>query len=153
MALWYMRVHRMTTPPAVGLLAATLRTARKCRGLSIVRLAALANVSPRLISELERGIRANVSFETAMRLLQLVDVAVTFDSRPASSDDAARTRAEQRRRSWSGRKTTLATQAPPSHSPDAVERLTAVARASRVVAGFQAAYRKTAGSRASKPVE
>lgn len=99
MALWYMHIHGVTTPPAVGLLAATLRTARKGRGLSIVRLAALANVSPRLISELERGIRANVSFDTAMRLLQLVDVAVTFDSRPASSDDAVRTRAEHRRRS------------------------------------------------------
>jgi len=143
-----------TPPPAVGILAATLRAARTDRRLSIAQLATLANVSPRLISELERGMRAHVSFETATRLLQLVDVAVVFDPQHhPSSEDAARARAERRRSSWTGAKTTLATQAPPEPSSAAVERLTAVARASLLTAGLQDAYVKAAAGRASKPGE
>ncbi len=139
-----------TPPPAVGALAATLRAARTARRLSIAQLATLANVSPRLISELERGMRAHVSFETAMRLLQLVNVSVAFDRQQhPSSDDAARTRAERRTRTWTGAKTTLAAQAPPQSSSAAVERLTAVARASLLAAGLQNAYTRAAG-RASK---
>ena len=131
--------------PSVGPLAEILRTARKGRGLSIADLAVLAQVSPRLISELERGKRAHVSFETAMRLVQLVGVAVTFDARPAPpADEAARRRAEQRRKHWTGEQATLSMQAPPQASSDAVARLTAVANASRLVAGLQRASRATA---------
>jgi len=142
----------MSTPPSVvGLLAATLRTARTERRLSIAQLATLANVSPRLISELERGMRAHVSFDTAARLLQLVDVSIAFDrQQQPSSEDAARIRADRRRSSWTGAKTTLATQAPPRPSSAAVERLTAVARASLLTAGLQDAHTKAAAGRASK---
>jgi len=142
----------MSTPPSVvGLLAATLRTARTERRLSIAQLATLANVSPRLISELERGMRAHVSFDTAARLLQLVDVSIAFDrQQQPSSEDAAHARAERRRSSWTGAKTTLATQAPPQSSLAAVERLTAVARASLLIAGLQDAHAKAARGRASK---
>jgi transcriptional regulator with XRE-family HTH domain len=142
------------TAPAVGPLAETLRAARKGCGLSIAELAALAKVSPRLISELERGKRAHVSFETAMRLVQLVGVTVTFDGRPARADEAARRRAEQRRKHWTGEQSILSKQAPPPASSDAVARLTAVANASRIVAGLQHAYRtKTVRPRSPKSAE
>jgi transcriptional regulator with XRE-family HTH domain len=145
----------VTAPaPAVGPLAETLRAARKGRGLSIAELAVLAEVSPRLISELERGKRAHVSFETAMRLVQLVGVTVTFDARPARADEAARRRAEQRRKYWTGEQSTQSMQAPPQASSDAVARLTAVATASRLVAGLQRAYRaETVTPRSPKSAE
>ena len=138
------------TLPAVGPLAQTLRAARKGRHLSIVQLAAMAEVSPRLISELERGMRAHVSFETAMRLLRLVDVSVTFEPRPALADEAARIRADQRRKLWTGEKSTLSKQASPSPSSDAAERLTAVARASGLAAGLQTAFCATKATHAAK---
>ncbi len=142
----------MSTPQlAVGSLAATLRTARTERRLSIAQLAILAKVSPRLISELERGKRVHVSFDTAMRLLQLVDVSVAFDRQQhLSSDTAARARAERRLSTWTGAKTTLATQAPPPPSSAAAERLEAVARASLLTAGLQKAYDNAPVRRASK---
>lgn len=143
-------IASMPTPrPADGSLAATLRSARSERRLSIAQLALLANVSPRLISELERGMRAHVSFETATRLLQLVDVSVAFDRQPHPSSDAA-ARAARRARSWSGVKTTLATETPPQSSSSAAERLDAVARASRLTAGLQNAYGNATARRASK---
>ena len=143
-----------TPPPAVANLAAALRTARTERRLSIAQLAMLANVSPRLISELERGMRAHVSFETAMRLLRLVDVSVEFDRQQhPSSDAAARARAEWRASNWTGAKTTLATHAPPQPASAAAERLQAVARASRLTAGLQNAYDNAASRRASKTGE
>lgn len=113
----------------------------------------MAEVSPRLISELERGMRAHVSFETAMRLLRLVDVSVTFEPRPAIADEAARIRADQRRKRWTGEKSTLSKQASPLPSSDAVERLTAVARASRLAAGLQTAFRATMATHAAKSTE
>lgn len=142
----------MSTPfLAAGSLASTLRSARTSRGLSIARLALLAHVSPRLISELERGMRAHVSFETAMRLLQLVGVSVVFDRQPhRSSDTAAQVRAERRASSWIGAKATLATQAPPQPAASAADRLGAVARASLLTAGLQNAYHDAATSRVSK---
>ena len=139
---------------AVGLLAQTLRAARKRRGLSIAQLAAMAAVSPRLISELERGMRANVSFETAARLADLVGVALTFESQPADADEAARRRAERRRQRWTGEQSTLSQHGPPPPPPvDAAERLTAVARASRLATGLQRAPRATAATRAATSTE
>ena len=126
----------MSTPSAaLGTLAASLRAARRARGLSIAQLATLAGVSPRLVGELERGLRANVSFDTATRLLALVGVSIAFHRQtPGATDDAARrTRAERRKRTWSGEQTTLAGQAPPPPSSAPAERLTAVARASLLV--------------------
>ena len=142
----------MSTPPsAVGALAATLRAARTAHHLSIVQLAALANVSPRLVSEVERGIRAHVSFDTAVRLLQLVDVSIAFDlQEQPSSDEAADIRAARRKSTLTGAKTTLKSEAPPSPSSSPAERLQAVARASLLTAGLQRAFRRSAAGRASK---
>lgn len=134
----------------IGLLAETLRAARKGRRLSIAQLAVIAGVSPRLISEVERGRRAHVSFDTAMRLLDLVGASVTFESRAARSEDTARTRAERRRQLWTGEQSTLSAQEPPPPSPDAAARLTAVVRVSRLAAGLQAAYDGTKRTRVSK---
>jgi predicted transcriptional regulator len=128
------------TPPA-GPLAQTLRAARKGRGLSIGQLAALAEVSPRLISEVERGMRAHVSYETATRLLELVGVAITFDAVPTAAADAARLRADARRTRWIGKQSTLSQQAPPHAPSSAVARLDAVARASRLAVSLQRADR------------
>ncbi len=136
----------------VGLLAQTLRDARKRRGLSIAQLAAMAAVSPRLISELERGMRANVSFETAARLADLVGAALTFEPQPADADEAARRRAERRRQLWTGEQSTLSQHGPPP-PVDAAERLTAVARASRLATGLQRAPRATAATRAATSTE
>lgn len=139
--------------PAVGPLADSLRAARKGRGLTIVQLATLAEVSPRLISELERGMRANVSLETAIRLLHLVGVAVTFDAQPAIEAEAARIRAERRRAQWTGEQSTLSKQAPPPVSSSAVARLNAVARASRLAVGLQRAYRPKTATRSDQSAE
>lgn len=138
---------------AVGLLAQALRAARKRRGLSIAQLAAMAAVSPRLISELERGMRANVSFETAARLADLVGVALIFETQPADADEAARRRAERRRQQWTGEQSTLSQHGPPPPPVDAAERLTAVARASRLATGLQRAPRATAATRAATSTE
>ena len=94
--------------------------------------------------------RAHVSFETAMRPLCLVDILVTFERQPASADEAARIRADQRRMRWTGEKSTLSTQASPPPSSNAVERLTAVARASRLAAGLQTEFLASAATHAAK---
>lgn len=101
----------------------------------------MAAVSPRLLSELERGKRAHVSFDTAMRLLHLVGVSVSFAPRTASEDETARSRAERRRQLWTGKQSTLMRREPPPPPPDADARLTAVASASRQAAGLRAAHR------------
>ena len=139
--------------PAVGPLAESLRAARKGRGISIVQLATLAGVSPRLVSELERGMRAHVSFVTAMRLLHLVGVAVTFDAEPAPAAMAARIRAERRRAEWTGEQSTLSKQPPPPVSSSAVARLNAVASASRLAVGLQRAYRAKTVTRSEPSAE
>jgi transcriptional regulator with XRE-family HTH domain len=141
------------TAPAFGPLAETLRAARKRRALSIAQLAALAEVSPRLISEVERGMRAHVSFETATRLLRLVGVAVTFESGDADGKESARVRAERRRTQWTGEQSTLSKQIPPPASPSAAGQLDAVARASRLASGLQRAYRTPTVKRPTKSVE
>jgi hypothetical protein len=75
-------------------------------------------VSVRLLAELERGERPNVSLETALRLLSLVGLSVVATPRPAQvaepqhawldEDRAARAeRAALRRRTWTGRHVSL----------------------------------------------
>ena len=139
-------------PPAAGPLAEALRAARKSRGLSIAQLAVMAGVSPRLVSEVERGRRAHVSYETAMRLLDLVGVAVTFDAQAAPAA-AARIRAEQRRKRWTGEQSTLMHQAPPPAPSSAVARLCAVAHASRLAAALRRAHRAPGNARSTTSAE
>ena len=97
----------------IGLL---LKSARRQLGLTREAIAKLAGVSPRLVAELERGQRPNVSLESSLRLLDLAGVSVV-----ARTPDGAVTsihsksvealhrlaRAERRRKTWTGRLITL----------------------------------------------
>jgi transcriptional regulator with XRE-family HTH domain len=138
----------MATTPAVARVSHVLREARLARGLSIVALASQAGVSPRLVSDFELGKRPNVSLETALRLLELVQaplIASSEDSRVDSSEemnDARAARAAHRRATWTGVQTTLAELAEPSAPAGARERLLAVARVSRLAIGLQSAPRE-----------
>ena len=125
-------------------LATALRAARKARGLTIAALAEQGGVSPRLVSEFELGRRTHVSLETALRLLQLVGVAVTVaeSASTASEDTACAERAARRRSTWVGEKTTLGAQAGPPAPASHAARLTGVAQASRLAVDLQDAHRK-----------
>lgn len=86
-----------------------LRNARETAGVTRAELAARCGVGARLVAELERGERPNVSLETAMRLLTAVGITATFDAPGVvgwEAEDvqaAADARAAHRRRTWSGR--------------------------------------------------
>lgn len=143
----------MSSSPAIlSSVSAALRTARRARGLSIAQLAARAEVSPRLVSEFERGLRPHVSLDTAIRLLRMVGVSLTVDGDERVVGDEAdrRARAELRRRTWVGSKTTLAMQRTPIPPSPHAERLTAVARASLLAVGLQTAYRNAQTQQAPK---
>jgi len=127
----------MSTPTAV---AAALRSARKAKGVSIADLAARSGVSPRLISEFERGKRPHVSLTTTLRLLSLLDVRIAVEGAP-SADQGRAERAALRRRTWVGRKGTVARQGAPDAPATGGERLLAVAGASRLAVGLRAARR------------
>ena len=102
------------SPPhdAVVALAALLRTSRQARGLTVAALASEVGVSPRLVSEFERGKRPNVSLETAMRLLHVVGAPLPLAARtaPADAASARAERAARRRATWNGAHSTLAAQ-------------------------------------------
>lgn len=123
----------------VTTLAAALRDARRARRLSIASLAAQSGVSPRLISEFERGKRPHVSLETTLRLLQLVDVTVTVSGAPPPVDEdrAWSERAARRRRTWVGSQSTLAAHDAPTPPAGATARLAAVALASRLAVALR----------------
>ena len=127
-------------------LAGSLRKARIAKGYSIGMLAELGGVSPRLVSEMERGLRPHVSLDTALRLLQLVDVELSIGprSRGVDEDMARRARAEHRRQTWRGVKTTLDQQDDPEPADTPEARLLAVAEVSRLAYGIQRAYRESA---------
>ncbi len=88
-----------------------LRTARKELKLSRDELARRGGVSTRLVAELERGQRPNVSLESALKLLNVVGVSViarapsgaTAEIRNASAAGLERAvRAARRRQTWTG---------------------------------------------------
>lgn len=92
-------------------LAEFLRDTRKQVGLSREELARRAKVSTRLVAELERGQRPNVSLESTLTLLSLLGVSIVArapggataeirNARTVSSERAAR--AAIRRRTWTG---------------------------------------------------
>jgi transcriptional regulator with XRE-family HTH domain len=112
----------------IAALAALLRTSRRARGLTVVALAEEAGVSPRLVSEFERGKRPHVSLETALRLLHIAGAALPFASRTEPTDEASARaeRAARRRATWTGTHSTLAAQAPPAPPSDEVQRLAQV---------------------------
>ena len=89
-----------------------LKNARQQLGLSRAEIAQRAGVSVRLVAELERGQRPNVSLESALKLLNVVGVSVVAtapDGAAAeirSSSTAAlgrAARAARRRQTWTGR--------------------------------------------------
>lgn len=127
----------------VNRLATLLRTHRQDRGVTVVSLAAQVGVSPRLISEFERGKRPHVSLDTAMRLLHSVGAPV-LSSAPAIGDETAAraARAARRRQTWRGAYSTLSEQSPPAPAPQFAERLLAVAVASQLAGGLRAAYQQ-----------
>ncbi len=96
-------------------LGATLRSARIALGLTQRDLAIRAGVSERLLREVELGVRPNVSLESAvllfahvgvsMRLAVPSGVSVTIRTKDIDAI-AQRARAENRRRTWSGRQLT-----------------------------------------------
>lgn len=85
----------------------------------------MAEVSPRLVSEVERNGRPHVSLATVLRLLALVGVAVTLHPEAGDDDEvvARRARAEHRRRHWAGWQGTLATQEDPPAPAAPADRL------------------------------
>ncbi|HEY0929650.1 MAG TPA: helix-turn-helix transcriptional regulator [Gemmatimonas sp.] len=132
----------MSTPnQIVDQLAELLRRYREAQGVTIAALAHDVGVSPRLVSEFERGKRPHVSLETAMRLLQQVGAPLFALGDAVADEHTARAeRAARRRQTWQGTFSTLATQATPAPPTQAAQRLLAVAQASALAGGLRKAY-------------
>ncbi len=93
-------------------LGRALQRARKQIAMSREDLARRAHVSVRLVAEVERGERPNVSLETALKLLGIVGVSIvaeapdgwTEEIRSSRSTALGRAaRAAHRRQTWTGR--------------------------------------------------
>lgn len=137
--------------------------ARKLQKLSREDLARCAGVSTRLVAELERGERPNVSLESALKLLGYVGVSVVVQApdgsvaqvRDADSAHIERAaRAVVRRRMWTGARvqSRQAGQAP-GGGVSARDRLAAVSQISNQAFGLakpigKAALNASAASRA-----
>src|SRR5216110_3431006 len=89
-----------------------LQNARRQLDLSREELARRGGVSTRLVAELERGQRPNVSLESALKLLNVVGVSVVAKAPNGAAaeirSEAAATleraaRAARRRQTWTGR--------------------------------------------------
>ncbi|MCX5756094.1 MAG: helix-turn-helix domain-containing protein [Gemmatimonadetes bacterium] len=118
-------------------IADRLRHARKTLGLTQAELAGRAAVSTRLVAEVERGERDNVSMATMLRLLgeaglsvSLSDSAYSGASRRGSGErkSTRAMRVAERRATWGGRQLRLAQEGlEDPAAPCGVERLAAVA--------------------------
>jgi transcriptional regulator with XRE-family HTH domain len=118
-----------------------LKNARRHLDLSREELARRGGVSTRLVAELERGQRPNVSLETALKLLDLVGVSVIMkapngvaaDIQSESRATAERAaRAARRRRTWTGRHVLLHHEdEDPLPTGSKVKRLASVAEVSK----------------------
>lgn len=138
---------------SLGLL---LKNARRRLSLSRKELASRAGVSARLVAELERGQRPNVSLESALKLLNLAGVSIVArtpagdgaEIRPAHADDLERAaRAAHRRATWKGRRMSLhATSEAPAASHSKAKRFGSVARISRQAYVLAAAGRGRPGA-------
>ena len=121
-------------------IGALLKDARRHAALSRAELAKRAGVSIRLVGELERGQRPNVSLESALQLLKVVGVSIvakashdaTADVRGESAVALERAeRAARRRRTWTGRHVPLRDAGrDPRAGRTAAERLASVAQVS-----------------------
>lgn len=146
-------------------IADRIRHARKTLGLTQAELARRAEVSTRLVAEVERGERDNVSMATMLRLLgeaglsvALRDSAYGSASRRgsggrASTDKSTHTsarasRVAERRATWGGRQLRLAEEGlEDPTAPTGAERLAAVAHVS-AQAFAVAGSRRVRGARA-----
>ncbi len=141
----------------IGLL---LKSSRRQLGLTREAIAKLAGVSPRLVAELERGQRPNVSLESALRLLDIAGVAVV-----AGTPDGAVTeihtksvavlhrlaRAERRRKTWTGRHLSLREEGVDPRPVGATsKRLAAVAEVSRQAYALPSAQSRNGGAAHTK---
>ena len=134
-----------------------LRNARGQHGLSRLELAQRGGVSARLVAELERGQRPNVSLESALKLLRIVGVSVVArapdgvaaEIRSESAAGLERAaRAARRRQRWTGRHVYLrdgGDDPGPGHSK--VKGLSAVAQVSKQAYLIASATRRQAGRR------
>ncbi len=137
-----------------------LKRARQQFDLSREETARRAGVSTRLVAELERGQRPNVSLESALKLLRVVGVTVTANApmdaeaevAVQSVDALARAaRAARRRQTWTGRRIALHEEGadpPPARSKS--KRLASVALVSKQAYGIALAKRRPAAGRPVK---
>jgi transcriptional regulator with XRE-family HTH domain len=126
-----------------------LKEARRYLGLSRADLAQRGGVSVRLVAELERGQRPNVSLESALKLLNVVGVSVVATAphgaaaeiRGKAAEALARAaRAAQRRQTWTGRRILLHDEGNDPHpGRSTAKRLASVARASKQAYSFASA--------------
>ena len=77
-------------------LGTAIRTARKAQRISRADLAQSAGVSLRLVSELERGERPNVSLASALQILHLLGIGLRVTDEAEKKDAAALSRAARR---------------------------------------------------------
>ena len=142
---------------SLGLL---LKNARKQLSWSRKELASRAGVSPRLVAELERGQRPNVSLESALTLLNIAGVSIVArtpsgvgaEIRAAHAADLGRAaRAAHRRRTWKIRRVSLHDRDDdPPVSRSKTRRLGSVARVSSQAYVIAAAERDHSGTSRSK---
>lgn len=132
-----------------------LRSARLQRNMSRAELARRGDVSTRLVAELERGQRPNVSLESALKLLAIVGVSVVataphgavaeIRSLPTAALERA-ARAARRRETWTGRRINLRDEGnEPQGRVSKSERLVAVGQVSKLAYLFASAEQHGAG--------
>jgi len=147
----------MLSEPIGGL----LKTARKQLNVSREELARRGGVSTRLVAELERGQRPNVSLESALKLLNAVGVSViarapdgtAAEIRSASGPTLERAaRAARRRQTWTGRQIHLHDEDDgPAAGRLRSDRLSSVAQVSKQAYLIASAGRRPSKRRTRKP--
>lgn len=138
-------------------IGSTLRDARRSLAISQAELATRAGVTTRLVSEFERGVRPNVSLETALRILNQVGVVIQLGAPngrsvvlvdPAHANAGREARAQARRMHWVGRQIRLADEGEAPTAPAAKAlRLGAVNRVSLQAHAIAESARKPARKR------
>jgi transcriptional regulator with XRE-family HTH domain len=78
--------------PDTRALGRVIRERRTAAGLTTVRAAAMAGLSRRLLSELERGTRRNVGTRAVFRILDLLGLRMDLEPRGASGTSPTRRR-------------------------------------------------------------
>jgi len=147
-------MERQMLSDSLGLL---LKNARTQLSWSRRELASRAGVSPRLVAELERGQRPNVSLESALTLLNIAGVSIVArtpngagaEIRGANAGDLERAaRAAHRRRTWKSHRVSLHDLSDgPSVSRSKTGRLASVARVSSQAYAIAATERGRARSK------